>query len=322
MRAIVQRAYGDADVLRLEEIERPTLGEAEVLVRVRAASINHADWVYVSGRPSISRLAFGLRAPKAIVRGKDVAGVVEAIAPGVTAFEIGAEVYGELDSGTFAEFVAAPVTKLARKPANLTFEQAATIPLAGMTAYLGVRDAGAVKPGQHVLINGASGGVGTFAVQVAKALGAEVTAVASSRNQALARELGADRVIDYTRQDFTLGTGRYDVIFDLIGNHSLGALRSVLTPKGTLVLSSGTGHPVFGPMGRILHAAALSPFVGQTLSLFSQHGTSQALDELRDLVEAGYITPAIDRTFPLAEVPTAVRYFVEQHARGKIAVSL
>ncbi|GAA2013776.1 NAD(P)-dependent alcohol dehydrogenase [Microbacterium ulmi] len=322
MKAIVQRAYGDASVLRLEETESPTIGDGEVLVRVRAASINHADWVYISGRPSISRLAFGLRTPKTPVRGKDVAGVIEAVGSGVTAFKVGDEVYGELESGTFAEFVAAPVAKIARKPAILTFEQAATIPLAGMTAYLGLRDAGAVTPGQRVLINGASGGVGTFAVQIAKALGAEVTAVASSRNAQLVRGLGADRAIDYARDDFTLDTARYDVILDLIGNHSLGRLRSVLTPKGTLVLSSGTGHPVFGPMGRIMSAVAMSPFVGQTLSLFSQHGTTQVLDELRELLEAGHVTPAIDRTFPLAEVPAAVEYFVDEHASGKVAISV
>ncbi|WP_214467512.1 NAD(P)-dependent alcohol dehydrogenase [Microbacterium flavescens] len=322
MKAIVQRAYGEPSVLGLEDVERPGIGAGEVLVRVRASSINHADWVYISGRPSISRLAFGLKAPKSPVRGKDVAGVVEATGPGVTAFAVGDEVYGEFDGGAFAEYVAAPVAMIARKPANLTFEQAGTVPLAGMTAYLGLRDAGAVTTGQRVLINGASGGVGTFAVQIAKALGAEVTAVASSRNATLVRQLGADHAIDYVRDDFTRGTTRYDVILDLIGNHPLARLRSVLTPKGKLVLSSGTGHPVFGPMGRLLRAVAISPFVGQTLSLFSQHGSSQALDELRELAEAGLITPAIDRTFPLADVPAAVRYFVEQHARGKIAILL
>ena len=322
MKAIVQRAYGNTDVLKLEEIDRPVIGDGEVLVRVVAAGLNHADWVYTSGTPLIARLAFGINAPKAIVRGKDVAGVVEAIGANVTTFRPGDEVYGELESGTFAEYVAAPASILARKPANLTFEQAATVPLSGMTALLGLRDAGSVKPGQRVLINGASGGVGTFAVQIAKALGAEVTAVNSSRNAGLTRSLGAAHVIDYSRDDFTLGTTRYDVIFDLIGNHSLTDLRGALTPEGTLVLSSGTGGRVLGPMGRILTAVMISPFVSQKLSLFTQNGSSTTLDELRDLIEAGLLTSTIDRTYPLAEVPAALRYFVEEHARGKIAITI
>ncbi len=322
MKAIVQRAYGNADVLKFEDIDRPVIGDDEVLVRVKAAGLNHADWVYTSGTPLIARLAFGPRTPRTIVRGKDVAGIVEAIGANVTTFRPGAEVYGELESGTFAEYVAAPASLLARKPANLTFEQAATVPLSGMTALLGLRDAGSVKPGQRVLINGASGGVGTFAVQVAKALGAEVTAVNSARNAGLARSLGADHVIDYAREDFTLGTTRYDVVFDLIGNHSLNELRGALTPKGTLVLSSGTGGRVLGPMGRILKAVVISPFVSQKLSVFTQNGTTTSLDQLRDLIEAGLLTPAIDRTYPLAEVPAALRYFVEEHARGKIAITI
>ena len=322
MKAIVQRAYGNADVLKLEDIDRPVITDDEVLVRVVAAGLNHADWVYTSGTPLIARLAFGINAPKAIVRGKDVAGVVEAIGANVTTFRAGDEVYGELESGTFAEYVAAPASLLARKPTNLTFEQAATVPLSGMTALLGLRDAGSVKPGQRVLITGASGGVGTFAVQIAKALGAEVTAVCSTRNARLVRSLGAAHVIDYSRDDFTLGTTRYDVIFDLIGNHSLTELRGALTPKGTLVLSSGTGSRVLGPMGRILTAVMISPFVSQTLRLFTQNGSSTTLDELRDLIESGLLTPEIDRTYPLAEVPDAMRYFVEEHARGKIAINL
>lgn len=322
MKAIVQRAYGNADVLKLEEIDRPDVGAGDVLVRVRAAGLNHADWVYTSGTPLIARLAFGIGAPKTIVRGKDVAGVVEAVGSDVTAFAPGDEVFGELEAGAFAEYVAASAALLARKPSNLSFEQAATVPLSGMTALLGLRDAGLLKPGQRMLVNGASGGVGTFAVQIAKALGAEVTAVASARNAGLVRSLGADHVIDYARADFTLGTARYDLIFDLIGNHPLGALRGVLTPKGTLVLSSGTGGRVLGPMGRILKAVAIGPFVSQRLSLFTQNGSAGALDELRELIEAGRVTPAIDRTYPLAEVPAAMRYFVDEHARGKIAITL
>jgi len=322
MKAIIQRAYGDASILKIEEIDRPVIGDDDVLIHVRAAGLNHADWVYTSGTPLIARLAFGPRAPKAIVRGKDVAGIVDSVGTNVTAFLPGDEVYGELESGTFAEYVSAPTSLLARKPANLSFEQAATVPLSGMTALLGLRDAGSVEPGQQVLINGASGGVGTFAVQIAKALGAEVTAVCSARNGELARSLGADHVIDYGDTDFTLGTGRYDVILDSIGNHSLGALRSVLVPKGILVLSNGTGGRVLGPMGRILRSVMLAPFVSQKLALISAKRNSTTLDELRDLIEAGHVTPVIDRSYPLAEVPAAMRYFVEEHARGKIAITL
>jgi len=322
MKAIVQRAYGGPDVLKFEEIVQPVIGEEEVLVRTRAASFNHADWVYISGTPRIARLAFGMRAPKSIVRGKDLAGIVEQVGANVTTLQPGDEVYGELEAGTFAEYVAAPAALLARKPTTLSFEQAACVPLAGMTALLGIRDAGAAKAGDRVLINGASGGVGTFAVQVAKALGAEVTAVASVRNSQLVRSLGADHVIDYSREDFTQGTPRYDVIFDLIGNHGLARLCSALQPRGSLVLSSGTGHHVFGPMGRLIKATLMSPFVGQTIRPFSQNGSTQTLDDLRGLIDAGRITPALDRSYGLADVREAARYFVEAHARGKIAITL
>jgi NADPH:quinone reductase-like Zn-dependent oxidoreductase len=322
MRAITQHAYGTADMLRLEQIERPTPGPGEVLVRVRAAGLNHADWVYLSGTPLLARLAFGLRRPQARIRGKDAAGVVDAVGAGVTTLSVGDEVYAELDSGAYAEYAVAPATRFARKPSNLSYEQAAAVPVSGMTALLGLRDAGGVKPGQRVLINGASGGVGTFAVQIGKALGAEVTAVCSARNADLARSLGADHLIDYATVDFTLGTARYDVIFDSIGNHSLSALRSVLTPRGTLVLSSGTGGRVLGPMGRILRALALNPFVSQKLTLISAGRGSETLDDLRHLIEAGHVTPSIERSYPLAEVATAMRQFVDEHARGKIAITI
>lgn len=322
MRAIVHHEYGDAGVLKLEEIDRPVIGADEVLVRVRAAGLNHADWVFTSGEPLIARLAFGVRQPKTSVRGRDVAGVVEAVGADVAGFHPGDPVYGELESGTFAEYVAAPASRLARKPANLSFEQAATVPLSGMTALLGLRDAGAVTAGHRVLINGASGGVGTFAVQIAKALGADVTAVCSARNAGLAISLGADRVIDYGLEDFTRGADDYDVIFDLIGNHSLSALRHVLTRNGTLVLSSGTGGRVFGPMGRILRAVLLAPFAHQKLVLISANRGKDTLDDLRTLIEAGHVTPAIDRSFPLAEASAAMRYFVTEHARGKIVLTV
>ena len=322
MKAIVQRDYGDVEVLKVEDIDHPVVGQNDVLVRVVAASLNHADWIHMSGTPLVARLAFGTRRPKAMTRGKDVAGVVESVGTNVTAFRQGDEVYGELSSGTFAEYVAAPASLLARKPVNLTFEQAAAVPLSGMTALVGLRDAGSVTPGQRVLVNGASGGVGTFAVQIAKALGAEVTAVSSAANAALVQSLGADHVVYYGRDDFTRGTARHNVIFDLIGNHTLTELRSALTSKGVLVLSSGTGGRVVGPTGRILKAVAISPFIGQKLKPFTQNGSTKTLNERRDLIEAGRVTPVIDRIYGLAEVPAAMRYFVDEHARGKVAISV
>lgn len=322
MKAIVQHAYGSADVLRLENIDQPAISDDEVLVRVRAAAVNHADWVYTTGRPLIARLAFGIRTPKQIVRGKDVAGVVEAVGKNVTRFRPGDEVYAEVEAGSFAEYTAVPEGLLAHKPSNLSFEQAATVPLSGRTALQGLRDGGKVQSGQKVLINGASGGVGTFAVQIARSLGAEVTAVCSTRNADLVRSLGADHVVDYTQEDFTQGGKRYDVIFDLIGNHSLTACRRALTHTGTLVLSSGTGGRVLGPMGRILRALALSPFIGQNLRTFTATPGRAALDELRDLIESGQVTPAIDRIYPLSETAEAIRYFAEEHASGKIVITL
>jgi len=322
MKAIVQHAYGTADVLKLEDVDMPVIKDGEVLIRVRAAAVNHADWVYTTGRPLIARLAFGLRKPKVVVRGRDVAGQVEAVGTGVTRFRPGDEVYAEVDAGSFAEYTSVPEDLLALKPANLTFEQAATVPLAARTALQGLRDGGQVRPGQTVLINGASGGVGTFAVQIAKALGAEVTGVCSTRNAELVRSLGADHVVDYTREDFTRNGPSYDVIFDLIGNHSLTECRHALKSKGTLVLSSGTGGRILGPMGRIMRALLLSPFVGQNLRTFTAMRGGEALDQLRDLIEAGKVTPAIDRTYALSETPEAVRYFAEEHARGKIVITM
>jgi NADPH:quinone reductase-like Zn-dependent oxidoreductase len=322
MLAIVQHSYGSADVLHAEEVEKPVVGDGDVLVRVHAASVNHGDWVYTSGRPFIARLAVGLRRPKEAVRGKDIAGVVEAIGGNVSQFRVGDEVYTEVEAGGFAEFASVPQELLAHKPANLTFEQAAAVPLAARTALQGLRDAGKLQPGQKVLINGASGGVGTFAVQIAKALGAEVTGVCSNRNADLVRSLGADHVVDYTREDFTAGEERYDVIFDLVGNHSLSTLRHVLTRTGTLVLSSGTGGKVLGPLGRILRAVLISPFVSQKLAVFTATRNTEDLETLRDLIESGRVIPAIDRTYRLSEVPAAIRYFAEQHARGKIVVTV
>lgn len=322
MKAIVQHSYGTADVLKIAEIDTPRIADTEVLIRVRAASVNHADWVYTTGTPLLARLAFGMRTPKLKVRGKDVAGTVEAVGAAVTQFTPGDNVYAELEAGSFAEFAPAPQDKVALMPATLTFEQAATVPLAGTTALHGLRDAGNLQPGQQVLINGASGGVGTFAVQIAKALGAEVTAVCSAKNFALARSLGADHVIDYAVTDFTQASQRYDLIFDSIGNHPLRRLRRALTTRGTLVLSSGTGGRVLGPMIRILRALSMSLFVTQNLRVSTATADSRPLDELTELIESGLVTPAIDRTYPLEHTADAIRYFAEQHARAKIVISV
>ncbi|MDQ0923454.1 NADPH:quinone reductase-like Zn-dependent oxidoreductase [Pseudarthrobacter sp. W1I19] len=322
MKAILQTRYGSPDVLRLADVPAPMIGEDEVLIRVRAAGVNHADWVYTSGRPLIARLAFGWRSPKQSIRGKDLAGQVEAVGKNVTQFRLGDHVFAEVEAGAFAEYAIVPATHLALKPANLTFEQAATVPLAARTALQALRDGGELRSGQTVLINGASGGVGTYAVQIAKALGADVTGVSSTRNTELVRSLGAVDVIDYTKEDFTASGRRYDVILDLIGNHSLTQLRRALTRTGTLVLSSGTGSAVFGPMGRIISALALSPFVSQNLRIFSPKLGTEVLDELRHLIESGEVTPAIDRTYKLRDAPEAIRYFAEEHARGKIVISI
>jgi NADPH:quinone reductase-like Zn-dependent oxidoreductase len=322
MQAIVQHSYGAAAALRLESIETPRINDDEVLVRVHAAAINHADWGIMTGRPYLLRLAFGLRRPRVEVRGRDLAGTVEAVGRDVTRFRPGDEVYGEIDSGSFAPYARAPDALLDVKPTNLTFEQAAAVPLAGVTALQGLRDIAAVKPGDSVLINGASGGVGTFAVQIAKALGAEVTGVCSTRNLDLARSLGADHVIDYTEEDFTRSGRRYDLIFDLVGNHALSACRRCLTPAGTLVLSSGRGGRVLGPIGRITRAFMLSPFVSQTMRPLLAASNPERLAALTALIEAGKLTPAIDRTYALSEVPEAMRYFEEEHARAKIVITV
>jgi NADPH:quinone reductase-like Zn-dependent oxidoreductase len=321
MKAAVQRGYGSADVLTIEHIDVPSISDDEVLVRVRAASVNHADWVTVSGTPLIARLAFGLRTPKDAVRGKDVAGQVELVGKDVRGLRVGDEVYGELGSGAFSEYAVADAAQLALKPANLTFEQAAAVPLAANTALQGLRDAGKLVAGQRVLINGASGGVGSFAVQLAKALGAEVTAVGSGRNVELLRSLGADQVIDYTTEDFTATGQRYDLIFDLIGNRSLRHCLRALSPKGTLVLSSGTGSRTLGPLGRMLRAVMLSPFVSQRV-VAGWIPKRADRDELLEFIESGRVTPAIDRVYSLDQVPDAIRYFAEEHASGKVIITI
>ena len=322
MQAITYHRYGPPDVLELETVELPALGDDEVLVRVRAASVNPRDWHYLRGLPYIMR-PIGLRIPKDGGLGSDMAGQVEAVGRAVTRFRPGDEVYAFVLAGGFAEYARVPENVLGPKPANLSFEQAAAVPLAALTALQGLRDHGRVQPGQRVLIIGASGGVGTFAVQLAKLFGAEVTGVCSTRNLELVRSLGADHVIGYTREDFAGNGRRYDLVFQLAGTRSPAAIRRALTPKGRLILSSGesSGRWV-GPMDRIVKAAALSPFVPQTLAPFEAKQSRDDLQVLKDLIEAGKLTPVIDRTYPLRETPEALRYLEKGHARGKVVITV
>jgi len=325
MKAIAYEGYGSADVLEVKEVRKPDIESDRVLLRVRAASANPYDWHVMRGVPYIARLmATGLRKPKYSVLGTDVAGEVEVVGNAVTRFRPGDEVFGFVGSGGFAEYVSAPEKLLAVKPANLSFQQAATVPLAAVTALQGLRDAGAIRSGQKVLIVGASGGVGTFAVQIAKWYGAEVTGVCSTRNLAMVRSIGADRVIDYTREDFTRTGQRYDLIFQLAGTASPSACRRALTAAGRLVLSSGDSPGrIIGPVGRIIKALLLSPFIGgQTMRPLIAKPSSADLQFLRELIEAGRITPVIDRTYALSEAPDAIRYLETGHARGKVVISV
>ncbi|MEV6653227.1 NAD(P)-dependent alcohol dehydrogenase [Streptomyces sp. NPDC051219] len=324
MKAIVQDRYGSPDVLEFREVDKPVVADHEVLVRVRAAAVNARDWHLMRGDPYLARLVLGFSGPKAKIRGTDFAGRVEAVGKAVNRFRPGDEVFGEAD-GAFAEYVCASDDVLERKPANLTFEQAAAVPLAGNTALMGLRDLGRVEPGQKVLVNGASGGVGTFAVQIAKAFGAEVTGVCSTRNMDLVRSMGADHVIDYTRDDFTRNGRRYDVVLDLVGNRSLTECRRALTPEGTLVLSGGgvsEGGSLVGPMGLILRGQVLSRFVSQRLLVLTATPNKENLAALRELVEPGKVTPVIDRTYPLSEAPEAIRYLEVEHARAKVVITV
>ena len=324
MKAIVQRGYGRPDeVLEFGDVDRPVPGDGEVLVGVRASSVNPADWFTLVGLPYVMRLAFGLRRPKHPVPGKDVAGVVEAVGPGVTRFTAGDEVYGELPHGAYAEHVVARQDALARKPAGLGFAEAAAVPIAGITALQGIRDCGKVRAGHRVLVNGASGGVGTFAVQVAKSLGAHVTAVCSTRNVDLVRATGADEVVDYTRDDFTRGDEPYDVIFDLVGSHPISAYRRAMRRDGVYVASTGMpGGPVLGPLPYITRVALSSLRGSPKTKVFAAKSTVDDLDELTRMIEAGDVTPVVDRTFPLAEVAEALAHQGRGHARGKTVVTI
>ncbi len=325
MKAIVQHNYGGPETLSFQDIPAPVPGDDDVLVEVRAAALNAWDWHMMRGDPYLSRLVLGaLRRPKRTVRGRDVAGVVAAVGRNVTESRPGDEVYGDLGSaeGAFAEFACVPRGQLARKPVNLTFEEAAAVPLAANPALTGLRAAAEVQSGQRVLVNGASGGVGTFAVQLAKAFGAHVTGVCSTRNLDLVRGIGADSVVDYTREDFT--AERYDVVFDLVGNRSLTALRRAAGPHGTVILSGGgvyRGGGLVGPMGLIVRGQLLSPFVRQRLVVLGESPTTRALDTLRDLIEAGEVRPVLDRTYPLTEAAAAIRYVEEEHARAKVVLT-
>ncbi|MGW2584559.1 NAD(P)-dependent alcohol dehydrogenase [Streptomyces virginiae] len=322
MKAIVQDVYGPPEVLRMEEMERPVPRRREVLVRVRAAGVDQGVWHLMAGLPYAVRAVSGLRTPRSRVRGMDVAGVVEAVGPDVTRFRPGDEVYGNC-SGSFAEYACAKEGSLAPKPAGLSFEQAAAVPVSACTALGAVRDSGQVKAGQRVLVLGASGGVGSFAVQVAKAYGAHVTGVCSTTKTDLVRSLGADEVLDYTRQDPVDGTHRYDVILDIAGNRPISRLRRALTPRGTLAIVGGEGGGNWiGGNQRQLGAMLLTPFVGHRLRA---HGTlvrSRDLEALTELIEAGSVTPAVDRIYPLAEVPDAIRYLRDGQVRGKVAIRL
>ena len=320
MKAIVQDRYGTADVLELRDIETPVAGSGDVLIRVHAASVFIGDWHVMTGLPYLGRLAFGLRAPKLRVRGQDVAGTVEAVGEGVTRFQVGDQVYGTC-RGSFADYANASQDMVAPKPANLTFEQAATVPITGTTALQAVRDRGRVKSGQDVLIIGAAGGVGSFGVQIAKAFGAHVTGVCSTAQLDLVRSIGADEVIDYTREDFAEMGQRYDVILDIAGNRSVSNLRQALAPKGTLIIVGGEGGGRwFGGINRQLGAQLRSMFVGQRLGTFIAKQNGEDLLALTELIEAGKVTPVIGETFPLPEVPEAIRHLTEGHARGKVVI--
>jgi NADPH:quinone reductase-like Zn-dependent oxidoreductase len=326
MMAVVQDGYGAPDALELRDIDPPAVADHEVLVRVRAASVNAADWHFMRGLPYVMRvvgagMGFGLSGPKHRVRGLDVAGHVEAVGPGVRRLRPGDEVYGE-GAGAFAELASVSEDALAVKPANLTFEEAAAMPVAAGTALHGLRAAGRIAPGQKVAVVGASGGVGTFALQLAKAFGAQVTAVCSTRHVEQARGLGADRVIDYTREDFTRRGARYDLVLNVAGARSPAELRRSLTPSGTLVLSSGDGGDWFGPLGRMVAAVALSPFVRQHLRPSAPKPGHESLEVLRELAERGAVAPVVERTYPLGEAPEAIRYVEQGHAAGKVVITV
>jgi NADPH:quinone reductase-like Zn-dependent oxidoreductase len=322
MRAVVQEKYGSADVLHLTHVTPPNITSREVLVRVHAAGVDRGTWHMMTGRPYLGRLAFGIRAPKNPVPGMDVAGVVVAVGSAVTRFVPGDEVYG-FGRGSFAEYTAAREDKLARKPTNLTFEQAAVVPVSAATALQALTDYGHVQAGQTVLVIGASGGVGSYAVQLAKAFGAEVTGVCSTSKLDLLRSLGADHAVDYTREDFADGAHRYDLILDIAGNPTLSRLRRALTATGTAVITGGEEGGAFaGGMNRQLRAMALSPFLRQRLTTFIGRQRSSDLARLTDLIDSGKVTPNIHRIYPLDDAAEAIRNLEAGKVRGKVAITI
>jgi NADPH:quinone reductase-like Zn-dependent oxidoreductase len=325
MKAIVYRCYGSPDVLKLEDIAKPTVEADRVLVRVHAASVNPLDWHYIRGDPYVMRLGVGLGTPDDIRLGVDFAGTVEAVGKDVKRVKPGDEVFGGRD-GAFGQYVSVREQgALALKPANLTFEQAAAVPVAAVTALQALRDEGKLQPGQKVLINGASGGVGTFAVQIAKTLGAEVTGVSSTRNVELVRSLGADRVVDYTREDFTQGAQQYDLVLDCVGNRPLLDYRRILKPGG-IYIGIGGGSPrdggYIGPLVNPIKELMLSPFVSQKFVTFEARLTKEDLAILGDLIQTGKVSPVIDRRYPLSQTADAIRYLEQGHARGKVVISV
>jgi NADPH:quinone reductase-like Zn-dependent oxidoreductase len=326
MKAIVQATYGDLDVLDFRDIDQPVPTDKQVLVRVHAAGLHRGDWHVMTGLPYLIRVVvptLGLRGPKTPVLGMDVAGTVEEVGPNVTRFQPGDEVFGWCD-GAFAEYAIAPEDQLTPKPANLSFEQAAVVPISGFAALQGLRDEGDIQPGQQVLVIGAAGGVGSFAVQLAKAFGAQVTGVCSTAQAELVRSIGADDVVDYTREDVTDGTRQWDLILDCAGRRSLSQLRRALTPTGTLVIVGGEGGGRWlGGFDRNLRAVVLSRVVGQRLRMLSSKPAHEDLEVLRELLEAGKVTPVIGRSYPLGEVPEAMRSMVEgRGGGGKIVITV
>ena len=327
MKAVRYHRYGGPDVLELQEVDTPAAGDGEVLVRIRAASVNPLDWHFMRGAPYLVRAMAGLSRPKpsASRLGADMAGTVEAVGQNVTGFQPGDEVFGGLEErGTLAEYISVRADAVVlQKPAGLTFEQAAAVPVAAFTALQALRDKGRVQSGQKVLINGASGGVGTFAVQIAKALGAEVTGVCSTGNVGMVASIGADQVVDYTREDFTRAERRYDLLIDIAGSRSLAETRRVLVPKGVLVVVGGPNKGRWiGPFGRTIRMLLQSPAVSQRMVSFLAHQNRDDLAVLRELLDAGKVTPVIDRTYRLNQVAEAVRYLETGHARGKVVITV
>lgn len=324
MRAAVYSRYGPPDVIQIKDIPQPVPKDCEVLIKVHAASVNPVDWHLMEGKPALIRsFGLGLLKPKDTRLGRDVAGRVEAVGKGVTQFKAGDEVFG-VCLGAFSEYACASESRLAMKPAKVSFEQAASVGIAALTALQGLRDKGQIQPGQNVLINGASGGVGTFAVQIAKSFGSVVTGVCSTRNVDMVRSIGADRVIDYTQEDFSKAGQKYDLIFDLVANHSLSAFRRMLNPKGAYV-GAGIG-PGGSITGFLLRAAVIAPvmsrFMSQTLVVLMAKITKEDLTVMRDLMEVGKVTPIVERRYRLSEVAEAIRYLATGHARAKLVITL